>query len=125
MREHFSVAESVGLGRKPREKRPTSARSATAGKQNASLIPIYLLVLFVGLFAVKTTPKATPPVVTTEKLKTYVEQFNADYEKLYSNIPNEDAFSFLEKTSTCLNVRMRISNAPTITVTLSPPTRTY
>ena len=34
-------------------------------------------------------------VLSTESLKKYVEQFNADDEELYSNIPNARAFEFL------------------------------
>ena len=33
----------------------------------------------------------TGAVLTTEKLKSYVERFNADDEELYSNIKNRDA----------------------------------
>jgi hypothetical protein len=36
-------------------------------------------------------------VLSTEKLSMYVEQFNADDEELYSNIPNSEAYSFLEE----------------------------
>ena len=39
----------------------------------------------------------TNAVLTTDKLKTYVAQFNADDEELFSNIKNKDAFGFLEK----------------------------
>jgi len=39
----------------------------------------------------------TGAVLTTEKLKSYVERFNADDEELYSNIKNRDAYAFLEK----------------------------
>ncbi len=35
-------------------------------------------------------------VLTTAKLKAYVDQFNADDEELYSNIKNKDALAFLE-----------------------------
>lgn len=35
--------------------------------------------------------------LTTAALASYVKQFNADDEELYSNIPNSEAFAFLEK----------------------------
>ena len=35
-------------------------------------------------------------VLTSAKLKSYVDRFNADDEELYSNIKNKDAFEFLE-----------------------------
>ena len=36
-------------------------------------------------------------ILSCSKLQKYVAQFNADDEELYANIPNKDAFSFLEK----------------------------
>jgi len=36
------------------------------------------------------------PFIDELKLQTYVEQFNADDEELYSNIPNEEAYDFLK-----------------------------
>ena len=39
----------------------------------------------------------TDTVISPATLKAYVEQFNADDEELYANIPNEDAFAFLEE----------------------------
>ena len=36
-------------------------------------------------------------LLTTDALERYVEQFNADDEELYANIPNKDALQFLEK----------------------------
>jgi hypothetical protein len=36
-------------------------------------------------------------VLTTQTLRNYVTQFNADDEELFSNIKNSDAFAFLEK----------------------------
>jgi hypothetical protein len=36
-------------------------------------------------------------VLTTDKLKAYVTQFNADDDELFPNIPNREAFVFLEK----------------------------
>lgn len=36
-------------------------------------------------------------VVSTSVLRAYVEQFNADDEELYANIPNENALAFLEE----------------------------
>ena len=36
------------------------------------------------------------PFIDELKLQTYVEQFNADDEELYSNIPNKEAYDFLK-----------------------------
>lgn len=41
--------------------------------------------------------KNGPAVLDTEELKRYVQQFNADDEELYANIPNKDAYNFLKR----------------------------
>jgi hypothetical protein len=40
---------------------------------------------------------ANPTILSTDKLKAYVERFNADDEELYTSIPNAEAYRFLEE----------------------------
>ena len=42
-------------------------------------------------------PSGPDIVLNNSKLRDYVARFNADDEELYANIPNEEAFSFLER----------------------------
>lgn len=54
-------------------------------------------VLFATLTICPLNTTASNSILGTEKLRTYVEQFNADDEELYAHIPNTDAFAFLEE----------------------------
>jgi len=63
---------------------------------------VHITLLFIACFTGQATlaasnGSATPPVLDTQDLKAYVEQFNRDDEELYADIPNKDAFAFLKK----------------------------
>ncbi len=59
----------------------------------SKLITIWIFCLFsINLFGEKISS-----VLSTETLQKYVEEFNANDEEMYSNIPNKEAFSFLRE----------------------------
>ena len=60
-----------------------------------------LYTMALGALACAASPAAEPSgpniVLNSSKLRNYVARFNADDEQLYANIPNAEAFSFLEQ----------------------------
>jgi hypothetical protein len=54
-----------------------------------------LLIRAVGLYA-SDAVELEAALLSTDKLKAYVERFNADDEELYANIPNSEAYNFLK-----------------------------
>jgi len=55
-----------------------------------------ILVVFLFNFC-SCNEKKSKSFVDELKLKTYVEQFNAEDEELYSNINNDEAYNFLKQ----------------------------
>ena len=60
-----------------------------------------LYAMALGVLACATVHAAEPvypnSVLNNAKLRDYVTRFNADDEELYANIPNEEAFDFLDR----------------------------
>ena len=62
--------------------------------KSSTLVRVSLLCAVMGAVLLPTAV-ARADVLSTDSLKKHVEQFNADDEELYSNIPNAKAFEFL------------------------------
>ncbi|MDP6046591.1 MAG: discoidin domain-containing protein [Phycisphaerae bacterium] len=62
--------------------------------KSSTLVRVSLLCAVMGAVLLPTAV-ARAGVLSTDSLKKHVEQFNADDEELYSNIPNAKAFEFL------------------------------
>ena len=75
------------------------AMKGSPGMKSSKLLRRSLVFMAVGVVLLSVAvSQAAPPrrgVLSTDSLKKYVEQFNADDEELYSNIPNAKAFEFL------------------------------
>jgi hypothetical protein len=61
----------------------------------SKLMRVSLVALIVGFVLLSAGTSHAAGVLTADSLKKHVDQFNADDEELYSNIPNAKAFEFL------------------------------